>query len=51
MAKLTSENASSEAFIPLMQELAGAYQAFSLYDAEGLRKSGSGLTPSRNNFV
>ena len=47
MSKLTANNASSEAFIPLMQELAGAYQAFSLYDAEGLRKSGSGLTPSQ----
>jgi DNA-binding MarR family transcriptional regulator len=51
MSKLTSENASSEAFIPLMQHLAGAYQAFSLYDAEGLRKSGSGLTPSQARVI
>jgi DNA-binding MarR family transcriptional regulator len=51
MSKLTSENASSQAFIPLMQELAGAYQAFSLYDAEGLRKSGSGLTPSQARVI
>jgi len=35
----------------LMQELAGAYQAFSLYDAEGLRKSGSGLTPSQARVI
>ena len=33
MSKMTPDTASSEAFIPLMQELAGAYQAFSLYDA------------------
>lgn len=51
MAKLTTDSASSEAFIPLMQELAGAYQAFSLYDAEGLRRSGSGLTPSQAKVI
>jgi DNA-binding MarR family transcriptional regulator len=34
-----------------MQELAGAYQAFSLYDAEGLRKSGSDLTPSQARVI
>ncbi len=51
MSKLTANNASSQAFIPLMQELAGAYQAFSLYDAEGLRKSGSGLTPSQARVI
>jgi MarR family 2-MHQ and catechol resistance regulon transcriptional repressor len=51
MSKLTANNASSEAFIPLMQELAAAYQAFSLYDAEGLRKSGSGLTPSQARVI
>lgn len=51
MNKLTSETASAEDFIPLMQELAGAYQAFSLYDAEGLRRSGSGLTPSQARVI
>jgi len=51
MSKMTPDTASSEAFIPLMQELAGAYQAFSLYDAEGLRKSGSGLTPSQARVI
>ena len=51
MAKMTTDSASSEAFIPLMQELAGAYQAFSLYDAEGLRRSGSGLTPSQAKVI
>ena len=34
-----------------MQELAAAYQAFSLYDAEGLRKSGSDLTPSQARVI
>mgnify|MGYP001550286513 len=51
MSKLTAESASSEAFIPLMQELAAAYQAFSLYDAEGLRTSGSKLTPSQARVI
>ena len=51
MSKLTAESASAEAFIPLMQELAAAYQAFSLYDAEGLRTSGSELTPSQARVI
>ena len=51
MAKLTAETASRQTFIPLMQELAAAYQAFSLYDAEGLRKSGSDLTPSQARVI
>jgi DNA-binding MarR family transcriptional regulator len=51
MAKLTAESASAQTFIPLMEELAGAYQAFSLYDAEGLRTSGSDLTPSQARVI
>lgn len=51
MNKLTANSASAEAFIPLMQELAAAYQAFSLYDAEGLRTSGSNLTPSQARVI
>lgn len=51
MNKLTAQTASAEGFIPLMQELAAAYQAFSLYDAEGLRHSGSGLTPSQARVI
>jgi MarR family transcriptional regulator, 2-MHQ and catechol-resistance regulon repressor len=51
MEKLTIRSASSAEFIPLMQELSGAYQAFSLYDAEGLRRSGSGLTPSQARVI
>jgi DNA-binding MarR family transcriptional regulator len=51
MAKLDIKSASSQTFIPLVEELAAAYQAFSLYDAEGLRKSGSGLTPSQARVI
>lgn len=51
MSKLTAESAAEQTFIPLMQELAAAYQAFSLYDAEGLRKSGSNLTPSQARVI
>lgn len=51
MAKLTANSAARQAFIPLMQELAAAYQAFSLYDAAGLRNSGSDLTPSQARVI
>jgi MarR family 2-MHQ and catechol resistance regulon transcriptional repressor len=51
MTKLTSNSASSQEFLPLMHELAAAYQAFSLYDAEGLRKSGANLTPSQARVI
>jgi MarR family 2-MHQ and catechol resistance regulon transcriptional repressor len=51
MAKLTADSASKQTFIPLMQELAAAYQAFSLYDAAGLRNSGSDLTPSQARVI
>ncbi len=51
MSNPNAESASAEAFIPLMQELAAAYQAYSLYDATGLRQSGSGLTPSQARVV
>ena len=46
-----TQSASAEPFLPLIEELAAAYQAFSLYDAEGLRKSGSGLTPSQARVI
>jgi DNA-binding MarR family transcriptional regulator len=51
MAKLTADTASRQKFIPLMQQLAAAYQAFALYDAEGLRQSGSDLTPSQARVI
>lgn len=51
MARLNPQSAASESFLPLVEELAAAYQAFSLYDAEGLRKSGSGLTPSQARVI
>jgi MarR family transcriptional regulator, 2-MHQ and catechol-resistance regulon repressor len=51
MDKLNVQTASAADFIPLMQELASAYQAYSLFDAEGLRRSGSGLTPSQARVI
>jgi DNA-binding MarR family transcriptional regulator len=51
MSKLTPESAAAQDFIPLVQELSAAYQAFSLYDAEGLRESRSGLTPSQARVI
>ena len=51
MAKLNADTASRQKFIPLIQQLAGAYQAFALYDAEGLRQSGSDLTPSQARVI
>ena len=51
MAKLDAQKAAAQNFLPLMAELSAAYQAFSLYDAEGLRKSGSGLTPSQARVI
>ena len=51
MDKLNIQTASAADFIPLAQELAGAYQAYSLFDAEGLRRSGSGLTPSQARVI
>ena len=51
MANLDVKDAASQSFMPLIAELSAAYQAFSLYDAEGLRKSGSGLTPSQARVI
>ena len=51
MARLDPQSAASESFLPLVEQLSAAYQAFSLYDAEGLRKSGSGLTPSQARVI
>jgi len=51
MARLNPQSAASESFLPLVEQLSAAYQAFSLYDAEGLRKSGSGLTPSQARVI
>ena len=51
MSKLTVQQAATEELIPLAQELSAAYHAFSLYDAEGLRRSGSGLTPSQARVI
>ena len=49
MAKITAENAGTQAFIPLMRELLNAYHAFASFDADGQRLSGSGLTVAQAN--
>lgn len=51
MARMSVKKAASQPFIPLLEQLSAAYQAFSLYDAEGLRESGSGLTPSQARVI
>lgn len=51
MAELTAETASSQAFVPLVQELLSAYSAFASYDADGHRLSGSGLTVPQANVI
>jgi DNA-binding MarR family transcriptional regulator len=48
---MSVKKAASQPFIPLVEQLSAAYQAFSLYDAEGLRKSGAGLTPSQARVI
>ena len=39
MAKITAENAGKQEFIVLLRELVRAYQAFSNFDAAGLRQA------------
>ena len=51
MAGLTADNASSQAFVPLVKELLNAYSAFASYDADGHRLSGSGLTVPQANVI
>ncbi len=51
MAKITAENAGTQAFIPLMRELLNAYHAFASFDADGQRLSGSGLTVAQANVI
>ena len=51
MVKITTDNADSQAFIPLVRELLSAYHTFSLFDANGHRLSGSGLTVAQANVI
>jgi DNA-binding MarR family transcriptional regulator len=51
MAKISLDNADSQAFIPLMRELLSAYHEFASYDANGHRLSGSNLTVPQANVV
>ncbi len=48
-ARITARNAPRQDFIPLLRELARAYQAFASYDAAGYRDSG--LTPSQADVI
>lgn len=51
MSKITPENAASQEFMPLTQELVHAYHAFSLYNSGIHRRSGSGLTASQADVI
>jgi len=51
MAKITAQNADSQAFIPLMRELLKAYHVFASYDADSHRLSGAGLTVAQANVI
>lgn len=51
MAKIDSQNASSQPFVPLVQELLNTHSAFASYDADGHRLSGSGLTVPQANVI
>jgi len=51
MAKITAQNADSQAFVPLMRELLNAYHVFASYDADSHRLSGSGLTVAQANVI
>jgi len=51
MEKLTTQQAAKQDFLPLMRALVRAYQAFSSFDAAGLRKSGHGLTTSQADVI
>lgn len=51
MSKLTLKEARDEPLLYLVYELSATFQAFSLFDAAGLRKSGSGLTPSQARVI
>ena len=51
MVKITPDNADSQDFIPLVRELLSAYHTFALFDANGHRLSGSGLTVAQANVI
>ena len=51
MAEITSDNADSQNFIPLIHELLSAYHAFASFDANGHRLSGSDLTVAQANVI
>lgn len=51
MPSFNPKGAEAPDFVPLMQALARAYQAMSIYDAALHRDSGTGLTPSQADVI
>ena len=51
MTEITTENAASQDFIPLIRELLSTYHAFASFDADGHRLSGSDLTVAQANVI
>jgi DNA-binding MarR family transcriptional regulator len=51
MNTITPENAASQDFMSLIEELTHAYNAFSFLNARGHRQSGSGLTVSQADVI
>ena len=47
----TTEAAAKEKYLPLMRELARAYQAFASYDASGYRDSGLTVAQADSCFT
>ena len=49
MSAITHKNAAKQPFMQLVRELGAAYQAFTIYDAGGLRRFG--LTPAQADVL
>lgn len=49
--EISARNAANQDFMPLMRALVRAYQAFSSFDADAHRASGSGLTVPQADVV
>ncbi len=49
MPKITASNAAKQDFIPVIRSLVRAYQAFTQFDANGIRNTG--LTPSQSDVI
>ena len=51
MARITAKNAAEQDFVPLMEALSRAHQAFALYDGELHRLSGADLTAPQAKVI